>query len=117
MILFSGNFHFIAYFRRKPKTMSLLSTSLGRLRLFSFLEGFSLLVLLGFAMPMKYMMNEPIYVRVIGMAHGLLFVGFILFLFMEHSESKWKISKSLSVFLLSSFVPFGFIYVDRKLLK
>ena len=51
-------------------------------RIIAFLEGTSLLLLLFFAMPMKYYFQEPIYVRSIGMAHGILFVIYIIFAIM-----------------------------------
>ncbi len=35
------------------------------------IEAFSLLLLLLVAMPIKYMAGEPIYVRYVGMAHGI----------------------------------------------
>ena len=45
----------------------------------SLLEALSLFALLFIAMPLKYVWGNPEYVRVIGMAHGLLFVAYILF--------------------------------------
>ena len=42
------------------------------------LEGISLLLLLFVAMPLKYIFDLPEFVRVIGMAHGLLFIGYII---------------------------------------
>jgi integral membrane protein len=37
------------------------------------IEGISALLLFFFAMPMKYIYNDPFYVKHIGMAHGILF--------------------------------------------
>ena len=51
---------------------------MGRLRLIAFLEGLSLLVLLGIAMPLKYLAGQPAAVRYVGMTHGLLFVLYVL---------------------------------------
>jgi integral membrane protein len=82
----------------------------------AFWEGISLLLLLFFAMPMKYMFHEPIYVKVIGMAHGVLFllyVGLALWLFFKDD---WKISKLL-VILFASLVPCGTFYTERKYFK
>ncbi|MCR9183742.1 MAG: DUF3817 domain-containing protein, partial [Flavobacteriaceae bacterium] len=39
----------------------------------AFWEGISLLLLLFFAMPLKYIWDLPVFVSVIGMAHGILF--------------------------------------------
>ena len=41
-------------------------------------EGISALLLFFFAMPMKYFFNDPIYVKQIGMAHGVLFTAYII---------------------------------------
>jgi hypothetical protein len=56
----------------------LVKTQLGRLRIIGFVEGLSFLILLGIAMPLKYFFGLPETVRVVGMAHGLLFVLYVL---------------------------------------
>ena len=40
-------------------------------------EGISFLVLLFVAMPLKYIWDDPSWVRIVGMAHGVLFVAYI----------------------------------------
>ena len=76
-------------------------------------EGLSLLLLLLFAMPMKYMAGEPIFVKTIGMAHGLLFVGYIILAVMMKFEQSWSWRKLTEV-CAASVVPFGTFYIDRK---
>jgi integral membrane protein len=66
-------------------------------RIIAFLEGTSLLLLLFFAMPMKYYFQEPIYVRSIGMAHGILFVIYFIFAIMLKIE--YSIGSSFWYFL------------------
>ena len=44
-------------------------------------------------MPMKYTFDEPIFVRVIGMAHGLLFVAYIIMAIMLKFEENWSWKK------------------------
>jgi integral membrane protein len=51
-----------------------MKTLKNHLRLSALLEGISFLVLLGIAMPLKYMAGIPEPVTVIGWAHGVLFV-------------------------------------------
>ncbi|NQY30323.1 MAG: DUF3817 domain-containing protein [Flavobacteriaceae bacterium] len=82
----------------------------------SLLEGLSLLALLFIAMPLKYVWGNPEYVRVIGMAHGLLFVAYILFAIMTKFELNWKI-KTLFIVFAASVIPFGTFYVDKKYLS
>jgi integral membrane protein len=80
------------------------------------LEGISLLLLLFVAMPLKYMFDLPIFVRIIGMIHGLLFIVYIFLAIMLKVEENWSISK-LGKICLASIVPFGTFYVDKKYLS
>ena len=68
------------------------------------LEGISLLLLLFFAMPMKYICDMPIYVRVIGMAHGLLFIAYIIMAYMLKTEEQWD-KKKFIVICVASVIP------------
>jgi integral membrane protein len=79
------------------------------------LEGTSLLLLFLFAMPMKYMFHEPFFVKIIGMAHGLLFIGYIILAIILKIEQNWSFKK-FSIVCLASVVPFGTFYVDKKYL-
>jgi integral membrane protein len=80
------------------------------------LEGISLLLLLFFAMPMKYIYELPIYVKVIGMAHGLLFIAYIALAVMLKIEEQWPIKKFV-IICIASIIPFGTFYVEKKYLK
>ena len=51
--------------------------ALYRLRLVGGLEGISYLLLLGVAMPLKYLAGMPAMVQVAGWIHGLLFTLFV----------------------------------------
>ena len=82
-------------------------------RVVSFLEGTSYLLLLFVAVPIKYWMNDPQYVKLLGMPHGLLFVGYLVVAFLLKSEMKWS-AKNFGVILLASILPFGTFYVDKK---
>ena len=85
-------------------------------RVVSFLEGTSYLLLLFVAVPVKYWMNDPQYVKLLGMPHGLLFVGYIVLAFLLKFELNWSIKK-LGVVLIASILPFGTFYVDKKYLR
>ena len=45
-------------------------TPIGRLRLVGIAEGISFLILLGIAMPLKYVWGQPLAVRIVGLIHG-----------------------------------------------
>jgi integral membrane protein len=94
----------------------MLKTSLGRLRVLSLIEGLSLVLLLFLAMPMKYLFDSPLLVRVIGMAHGVLFIGLIFTTIMVGIELGWKF-KRMGMIMLASIVPFGCFYVENKLFR
>ena len=83
------------------------------LRIFAFFEGISFLLLLGVAMPMKYAYDDPSLVKSIGMAHGILFVLYVLFLLLAHFQYKWKLLITIKAFI-ASFIPFGTFYADKK---
>lgn len=82
----------------------------------SILEGLSLLILLFIAMPIKYILGDPEYVKHVGMAHGLLFVAYVLFAIMTKFELDWK-PKTLLIVFVASVIPFGTFYVDKKYLS
>jgi integral membrane protein len=80
------------------------------------LEGTSLLLLLLFAMPMKYIFQIPIFVQMIGMAHGVLFIAYIIMAVMLKIECNWTFKK-FGIISVASVVPFGTFYVDKKYLN
>ena len=94
----------------------MLSSTLGRLRIIAIIEGISYLLLLFIAMPLKYMADIPMAVRICGMAHGILFVLFCWCLMDAWSKYKWKTSFAILVFI-SSLIPFATFWMDGKLKK
>ncbi|MBD2715036.1 DUF3817 domain-containing protein [Microvirga sp. STR05] len=95
---------------------SLLSTSLGRLRVVGFLEGWSFLILLLVAMPLKYLAGEPLAVRYVGMAHGVLFVAYVLLVLQNALEHSWNLRKT-ALALVASFIPLGTFWADKHLFR
>jgi integral membrane protein len=85
-------------------------------RIISFLEGISYLLLLFIAVPIKYFLEDPSYVKLLGMPHGLLFMLYIVFAIVLKSSQKWTFP-TLSIILIASIIPFGTFYVDAKYLK
>ncbi|MFL9844446.1 DUF3817 domain-containing protein [Flavobacterium rhizosphaerae] len=80
------------------------------------LEGISLLVLFLVAMPMKYMFDNESFIRPAGMAHGILFIAYIILAFLLKEEQNWGIKKFLLV-CLASVIPFGTFYIEWKYFK
>lgn len=86
-----------------------------RFRIISIIEGLSYLILVFIAMPLKYMFNYPLAVKVVGMSHGVLFILFFVALAMAMNRYKWKfLGFQLFVY---SLIPFGFILIERIIMK
>lgn len=96
---------------------TLLKSSVGRLRLLALLEGVSLLILLGIAVPLKYVFANPALVRSIGPVHGMLFLLFVVNTLQVGVEQHWKFRTTTWKVLLACIVPFGTFYIDRKILS
>ena len=112
----------------------MLQSVIGRVRLFGMTEGVSFLILLGFAMPMKYIGGQPIYVKVFGWAHGALFILYCLALLQALPILVKKLPHKTDYIILfpfiipvshgysfcyllfiAAFLPFGPFVADRKL--
>lgn len=86
------------------------------LRISGLLEGISFLLLLGVAMPLKYGADRPEFVAYTGMAHGVLFVWYILSVIWARAEKKLTNSQTL-LSMAASVFPFGTFYVENKIFK
>jgi integral membrane protein len=85
-------------------------------RIVALLEGLSYILLLFIATPIKYLKEDPQYVKLLGMPHGLLFVAYIALAVLVAKNLKWNF-KTLAVVLVAAIIPFGTFYVDKKYLK
>ena len=78
------------------------------------IEGVSLLVLLFIAMPLKYIWQQPMAVKIIGWVHGALFVLFMILAFRVYEQKSWPFKKLILAFV-AAFLPFGTFVFDKKL--
>jgi integral membrane protein len=92
-----------------------INTSLGQLRLLALFEGISYL-LFGITMPLKYVLAIPEPNMVVGMIHGILFIGYVASALQNAIINRWNIKTTLFV-LAASIVPFGTFVLEAKLLK
>ena len=95
----------------------LLTTHIGRLRVIGFFEGLSFLLLIFIGMPLKYWFESPWLVKQVGMAHGVLFILYVLYALIVSVDQKWNFFQTTWKVLLASVLPFGTFYVDAKILK
>lgn len=93
-----------------------LKTPLSRFRLIGILEGISYLVLLGIAMPLKYLAGWPHAVKVVGWAHGVLFIAYLIALIAVAFDRRWSIVRIIVAFI-ASLVPFGTFWLESRLKK
>ena len=84
------------------------------LRILGNIEGVSYLLLLFIAMPMKYYFGMPMAVKIVGMAHGVLFVAYCLVLALCMKNFNWTLKFGVYLFI-ATLIPFGTFVTDRKL--
>ena len=92
-------------------------TKIGRLRVLALLEGLSLIVLIGIAVPLKYLLQDPSLVKTMGPIHGILFLLFIINTISVGVEYRWKFQETTWKVLLACVIPFGTFYVDYTILS
>jgi integral membrane protein len=92
-----------------------LDKTIKSFKIISTLEAISFLVLLGIAMPLKYIWELPQMVSIVGMAHGVLFLLYIAGAVYVSQKLNWSLKK-LIVAVACSVIPFGPFYVERNYL-
>ena len=90
-----------------------MKEELKRFLLINKIEGYSYLVLLFIAMPLKYFAKIAIATKIVGMIHGILFIAFIYYLYIAHKRVPFTKRESLEYFVLS-LIPFGSFINDRR---
>lgn len=91
----------------------MLKTTIGWLRMIGMAEGVSYLLLLGVAMPMKYLGDMPWAVQYTGWAHGLLFI--LLWIAAAVAWARGLPTKLAGLSLVASVLPFGPFVIDGEL--
>jgi integral membrane protein len=88
---------------------------LKQLRVLAILEGISY-ISFGLTMPLKYMMDIKGPNYFVGMAHGVLFIAYCIWVVLNQSSQKWPL-KTTAILLLASLVPFMTFWADKKILS
>jgi integral membrane protein len=91
-----------------------MKDSLSRFRRIAILEGWSFILLLFIAMPLKYWAEWPYAVKYTGWIHGLLFVIYCIFLLQTAIAESWNIRKWIVAFL-AAWIPFGTFWLEKKI--
>ena len=81
-------------------------------------EGFSYLALFFNMLVIKA--NNPVLYKTllfpIGMAHGVLFIGYVILAFVITKKQNWNL-KELAIVQIASLLPFGTFYIEKKYVK
>jgi integral membrane protein len=88
--------------------------SVASLRVIAIVEGISYVLLVGIAMPLKYLAGIPEAVRVVGMAHGVLFVLFGLALAVVWLRRRWSFPR-VAMVGISALIPAATFWMDHRL--
>ena len=86
------------------------------LRILAVVEGISYLLLLGICVPLKYIFDIPEPTRPVGMAHGVLFVAYCIWVLIVAKQKRWSIGTTF-ISLAASLLPFATFAVEKKYLK
>src|SRR5690554_2570239 len=92
----------------------MLKSPITRLRLIGISEGVSFLLLLGVAMPLKYLWGMRLAVQLMGWAHGLLFVLFVILVKPAIDQARWPLWRGL-LLVGAALVPLGPFFADASL--
>ncbi len=84
------------------------------LRYVAFAEATSFLILLFVAMPLKYFAGLPLAVKIVGLAHGLLFLLLCFALVRVMRIAQWPLARVALIFV-AALLPFGPFVVDRRM--
>lgn len=76
-------------------------------------EAVSFILLLGIAMPLKYLADMPLAVRIVGSIHGGLFILYLLAAFNAGRAAQWGATQFIEA-VVASLLPFGPFVIDRK---
>lgn len=84
------------------------------LRMIGLSEAVSFLVLVGIAMPLKYVADRPGAVKVFGWVHGVLFMVFCIALLRTMIVARWPMGRA-GLLLIAALLPFGPFLVDGRM--
>ncbi|MEM9195324.1 MAG: DUF3817 domain-containing protein [Myxococcota bacterium] len=78
------------------------------------LEALSFLVLLGVGMPLKYFLDMPLPNKLIGWAHGVLFLLYLSAAFQAMLEQGWR-KRTMILAFIAALIPFGPLLFHKRI--
>ena len=92
----------------------MINENVRKFGLINTIEGYSYIHLVFIAMPMKYLMDIPIAVKIVGMIHGVLFIIFLYLGVKAWITAKWSLYQTI-IFFIASLLPFGTFFTKNKI--
>lgn len=84
-----------------------------RYRVLAYIVGTGLVILVLIAVPLKYWAGQPALATVVGIAHGYLFMVYLLLTFDLARRAHWRLTRVALVGLAGT-IPFLSFYAERK---
>ncbi len=88
----------------------------GVYRVTAWATGFTLLALVFWAMPLKYVWHDPWAVEFIGVKHGYLFAFYVLLVLLVAFSRRWSL-KQTALVVLAGTIPFASFYAEWKVAR
>jgi integral membrane protein len=79
-------------------------TALLRYRVMAWIVGVMLLVLVGVAMPLKYLADQPTLVGIVGPLHGFLFIVYLIATFDLSTRQRWPLGR-MALLMIAGTIP------------
>jgi integral membrane protein len=93
-----------------------VKAALTRYRVMAYVVGVMLLVLVGVAMPLKYLADQPRAVEIVGPVHGFLYAVYLIVSLDLALKCRWPLGRTLLV-LLAGTVPFMSFLAERDVTR
>jgi len=82
-------------------------------RVAAWVTGIGLVVLVFVAMPLKYFFGQPLLVAIVGMAHGFLYMAYIVITLLLAERCRWRPVDAL-VILVAGTIPLASFFAERR---
>ena len=76
-------------------------------------RGIGLVILVFVAMPLKYFFGQPLLVAIVGMAHGFLYMAYIVITLLLAERCRWRPVDAL-VILVAGTIPLASFFAERR---
>ena len=82
-------------------------------RVAAWVTGTGLVILVFIAMPLKYFFGQPLLVSIVGMAHGFLYMAYIVITLLLAERCRWRPVDAL-IILACGTIPLASFFAERR---